>query len=980
MNGSRKRIANKGRSSTLFSSLLTCAIIAILLIAGPASAWNVSLQNFSNDEPLKGESITVKFNLKLQDEINLGFDKLAVYLDGPESTTCYFDIRGNPLVDNINDICGNMSLRQIPLEDYGYGYGYGYGYEHFTYEGNETALKVSGNMPYELTVNTAPLDFGEYKAHISLFLNGKNPEKYDSNVETFTVVGNIIPNVDLYVKEWYPKGLDYVFVCNATNFVATSYDWYYGDGEKLINITNGDTYHIFDTDGIYTVTCIAYGENGLQANSSLLVKTFDDNPNRNVELSIKEGFPRGNDYVFLCEASGFQEPITYDWNYGDGSFLLDSNHTDTYHIFQNKGDYTVSCTARDAVGNKTDTMIVSAGDLLDDDITPPPQNGSDEINSCYPSSKTMAVSCSRGEIVSDTWNGCRVITCSDGVSDLTARSCDKDGGHELERLFSSGDPMSICFAGTCINSGQGYVKGAQYPICDNQTTPFLHTKVDAHYPLEHNVILTCEGDNFTPTTYDWTFGDGTSITNWTSSRISHTYPSTGVYPISCKARNDEKTRMATNLVTLTTPVQNPDPAFPYYVSVAVGELENNSYHFICHGLGFRPDTYEWFIDGQTYGGNAKSITYEFSEEETTHTVSCTGTIHHPNVYEFNATHYDSYNAYVDNALSASDTIEVKIEENSGSLKTKDNSTLLQGLLSYYQEENNHNDIISGHNGVESQFPVSTDGKIGSAYFYSSDNGEHSRTTVQTGVLDSVQTTSLWANTHGGSGLILGGVVGDQRLIKLDDGRVQVTTSNAQGASTAATTYFPISDNEWHHYVILTAGNVELYVDGKLQQARSDKKKGKGTILNWGGENGATLNATIDELGLWSRALSEEEIAELYNDHAGNTYPFGTGLDIPSICYDSFRYMPSSCNGGIITEDSIDGHGCRIITCENGPNTSTTLSCSKRNPEYPVEYVEQYFEMFRTEQVGSKLDICIGDTCIGTSDDYAKSTDLPFCIE
>jgi PKD repeat protein len=59
---------------------------------------------------------------------------------------------------------------------------------------------------------------------------------------------------NLYVKDWYPKTNHYVFVCDAP---SSTYDWFYGDGEKQINITNGDTYHIYPDAGSYTVKCTA---------------------------------------------------------------------------------------------------------------------------------------------------------------------------------------------------------------------------------------------------------------------------------------------------------------------------------------------------------------------------------------------------------------------------------------------------------------------------------------------------------------------------------------------------------------------------------------------------------------------------------------------------------------------------------------------------------------------------------------------------
>lgn len=68
-------------------------------------------------------------------------------------------------------------------------------------------------------------------------------------------------SVDLHIMKWYPKGPDFVFVCNATGFTPTSYSWFYGDGHKLLNIVNRNTYHVYESLGDFTVSCTAHGDN-----------------------------------------------------------------------------------------------------------------------------------------------------------------------------------------------------------------------------------------------------------------------------------------------------------------------------------------------------------------------------------------------------------------------------------------------------------------------------------------------------------------------------------------------------------------------------------------------------------------------------------------------------------------------------------------------------------------------------------------------
>jgi hypothetical protein len=243
------------------ASILTVAIITMIIAAGPAYAWQVNLQEFSNTSPIKGEIITSKFNIKFQQETKPGLDRLVVYLDGPESTICYFNIHGKPLPppsegnndtnpgnpnvnlslsnassvkpvnlskiklvsphnnftfdwsnatnsgdinstdtipakDKINDICKNLGVKMITLEDYGYGYGYGYGYNYFDFEVINNSLAASGNLPYLLTINTGVLNIGEYKAKVSLWLDGNNKETHDSETRLFTVIAPLNPPDD----------------------------------------------------------------------------------------------------------------------------------------------------------------------------------------------------------------------------------------------------------------------------------------------------------------------------------------------------------------------------------------------------------------------------------------------------------------------------------------------------------------------------------------------------------------------------------------------------------------------------------------------------------------------------------------------------------------------------------------------------------------------------------------------------------------
>ncbi len=65
-----------------------------------------------------------------------------------------------------------------------------------------------------------------------------------------------VQSASLTVKQWYPKGRDYVFVCTATGFTPTSYVWRFGDGSQQ-RTSGNDVYHTYVNAGAYSVSCDA---------------------------------------------------------------------------------------------------------------------------------------------------------------------------------------------------------------------------------------------------------------------------------------------------------------------------------------------------------------------------------------------------------------------------------------------------------------------------------------------------------------------------------------------------------------------------------------------------------------------------------------------------------------------------------------------------------------------------------------------------
>ena len=137
-------------TTKIASAFIVSLIVTILIIAGPANAFQLEL-DINRDIIDVGESakFTVSANVESGEIIQV--DKFIFNITGPKNSVCEFDSKTNIIVG-----CSDIKIRQISDGDELLGYGYGYGYN--TYK--------PGVLSYELTLNTSEYNTGEY--HIDL--------------------------------------------------------------------------------------------------------------------------------------------------------------------------------------------------------------------------------------------------------------------------------------------------------------------------------------------------------------------------------------------------------------------------------------------------------------------------------------------------------------------------------------------------------------------------------------------------------------------------------------------------------------------------------------------------------------------------------------------------------------------------------------------------------------------------------------------
>ena len=179
--------------------------------------------------------------------------------------------------------------------------------------------------------------------------NTTDNETNSTNVTTVSTSVNIAP--------YFPQGdfgQNFVFECNTEGFTATSYDWDFGDGQKMHDVSNANVWHTFSTDGSYAVECTAtdsvisqVGE--IHINVGGIVEYPTDLLDATV--AVAPYYPQGMNYVFTCDTDAFT-PASYTWMFGDGQQLVDVTNSDVWHTYDVAGNYTIECDVKDSDGSQ----------------------------------------------------------------------------------------------------------------------------------------------------------------------------------------------------------------------------------------------------------------------------------------------------------------------------------------------------------------------------------------------------------------------------------------------------------------------------------------------------------------------------------------------------------------------------------------------------------------------------------------------------
>ncbi len=163
------------------------------------------------------------------------------------------------------------------------------------------------------------------------------------------------------------------------------------------------------------------------------------------------------------------------------------------------------------------------------------------VTVCYNNLQTLPATCNGGIITSDTFNGGRAISCTQGANSLSISAWPKpDNTFEMYRQSSSGTAPKICLGSTCIQNN-GFAKSGPFPICINTTNSTNTTgnqtnttqnvsiasstpagaSVNIAEPQNQTFSLTLSNPSSLPTTITWRY-DGVNQTS-AFNQLSYTF-------------------------------------------------------------------------------------------------------------------------------------------------------------------------------------------------------------------------------------------------------------------------------------------------------------------------------------------------------------------------------------------------------------------------------------------------------------------------
>jgi len=306
------------------------------------------------------------------------------------------------------------------------------------------------------------------------------------------------------------------------------------------------------------------------------------------------------------------------------------------------------------------------------------------------------------------------------------------------------------------------------------------------------------------------------------------------------------------------------------------------------------------------------------------------------------------------------------------------SSLNTSLISYWKMEGNSHDFFSSNNGTDTSVTYST----GNGKYLQGAGFDGSSSYISLGTPSNLRISpsvsiSAWIKTSSGSTEVieqlstpsLGGHIAYGISVN-SSGQIAMRVEYASSLFSNLNTTTTVTDGNWHHIVcIYNAGTQTIYIDNV-----SRASGGTGSSIYYettsggaymgvdfsGGSDSSYFNGDLDEVGIWAKALSTTEIANLYNSGnaqtmVGNVSDSETEVDTVTHIYNAGIHLLVNPTPETETEGE-------LVTMLRGSQPLITF----RSATYPYSTLSSPFIFSEMVANQSGLPVLAGDNSDSTT--------------